>query len=96
MRQLSDDEAAWRQVEVAGRMLVRFRREERRLMEARHMVMSVDKVLYLAALLTALAMKYIVDPAQRSRFVEDAKLLSSGHAVEIDAELIEGVWVGRR
>lgn len=96
VRRLSDDEAAWRQLEIAGRMLVRFRREERRLMETKHMVMTVDKVLYLAALLTALAMKYIVDPAQRSRFCEDAKLLEAGHAVEIDAELIEGVWVGRR
>jgi hypothetical protein len=96
VKRLAADEAAWRQVEVAGRMLVRFRREERRLMEARHLVMTVDKVLYLAALLTALAMKHIVDPAARARFCEDAKLLEAGHAVEIDAELIEGVWVGRR
>lgn len=96
VKRLAADEAAWRQVEAAGRMLVRFRREERRLMEARHLVMTVDKVLYLAALLTALAMKHIVDPAARARFCEDAKLLEAGHAVEIDAELIEGVWVGRR
>ena len=96
VRQLSDDEAAWRQMETAGKMLVRFRREERRLMEAKHMVMSVDKVLYLAALLTALAMKHIVDPVQRSRFCEEAKLLEAGHAVEIDVELIEGVFTGGR
>jgi hypothetical protein len=96
VQRLTADKEAWREVEVAGRMLVRFRREERRLMEARHLVMTVDKVLYLAALLTALAMKHIVDPAARARFCEDAKLLEAGHAVEIDAELIEGVWVGRR
>ncbi len=96
VRRLTADKEAWREVEIAGRMLVRFRREERRLMEAKHVVMTVDKVLYLAALLTALAMKYIVDPVVRSRFCEDVKLLEAGHAVEIDAELIEGVWVGRR
>ncbi len=65
-------------------------------MEAKHMVMSVDKVLYMAALLTAVAMKHIIDPVARARFVEDAKLLEAGHAVEIDADLIEGVFVGRR
>ena len=95
VRRLSADEAAWRQVEVAGRMLVRFRREERRLVEARHLMMSVDKVLYLVALLTAVAMKYIGEPGRRAQFCEDAKLLSGGHPVEVDAELLAAVPFGR-
>ena len=95
VRRLSDDVTAWRQVEVAGRMLVRFRREERRLMEVKHLQLSIDKVLYLIALLTAVAMKYIVEPGQRAQFCEDAKLLAAGHAVEIDAELLDAVPFGR-
>ena len=96
VHQLVADEKAWRELEHVGRMLARFRREERQLVEAKHAVMTVDKVLYMSRLLTAVAMKYIVDPVVRSRFCEDVKLLEAGHAVEIDAELIEGVWVGRR
>jgi len=67
------------------RTLMKLRREERRLKESRHLSMSVDKVLYFAALLTAVAMKYITDPAERAKFAEDARLLADGHAVEIDA-----------
>ena len=96
VHQLSDDEAAWRQVESAGRMLVRFRREERRLMEAKHLMMSVDKVIYLVALLTAVAMKYIAEPGRRAQFCEDAKLLSDGHPVEVDTELLDAVPFGGR
>ena len=61
---------------------------------SRHLSMSVDKVLYLAALLTAVAMKYITDPAERAKFAEDARRLASGHAVEIDAELLAAVSFG--
>ncbi len=74
--------------------LMKLRREERRLKESRHLSMSVDKVLYLAALLTAVAMKYITDPVQRAKFAEDARLLADGHSVEIDAELLAAVPFG--
>ncbi len=92
---LADDELAWRQVEAAGRMLVRFRREERRLMEAKHLMMSIDKVLYLIGLVTAVAMKYMIDPVQRAQFCEDAKLLAAGHPVDVDAQLLDAVPFGR-
>lgn len=93
--QLDENEKAWREVERVGRMLVRFRREERRLMEAKHAVLAIDKVLYLMALLTAVAMKYVTDPVRRSQFCEDAKLLAAGHPVEVDSELIAAVPFGR-
>lgn len=95
VQRLSADVVAWREVEKAGRMLVRFRREERRLMEAKHVMMSVDKVLWLVALLTAVAMKYILEDVQRAQFCEDAKLLAAGHPVEVDSELLDIVPFGR-
>ena len=70
------------------------RREERRLKESRHLSMSMDKVLYFAALQTAVAMKYITDPAERAKFAEEAILLAGGHLVEIDAELLAAVLFG--
>lgn len=33
-------------------------------------------------------MKYITDPAERGKFAEEAKLLSEGHLVEVDSQLV--------
>ena len=62
--------------------------------ESRHLSMSVDKVLYFAALQAAVAMKYITDPAERAKFAEDARLLAGGHSVEIEEELLAAVPFG--
>ncbi len=95
VHEVADREQVWgEELASCTVMLMKLRREERRLRESRHMSMSVDKVLYLVGLLTAVAMKYITDPAERAKFAEDARLLAGGHAVEIDAELLAAVPFG--
>jgi hypothetical protein len=94
VQEVVDNEQAWKELASCQVTLMKLRREERRLKESRHLSMSVDKVLYLAALLTAVAMKYITDPVERAKFAEDARLLAGGHSVEIDAELLSAVPFG--
>ena len=94
VHEVVDREQVWEELTSCQVMLMKLRREERRLKESRHLSMSVDKVLYLSALLTAVALKYITDPVQRAKFAEDARLLADGHAVEIDAEVLAAVPFG--
>ena len=94
VHEVVDREQVWEELASCTVTLMKLRREERRLKESRHLSMSVDKVLYLAALLTAVALKYITDPAERAKFAEDAKLLASGQAVEIDDELLAAMSFG--
>ena len=94
VHEVVDCEQVWEDLASCSVTLMKLRREERRLQESRHLSMSVDKVLYFAELQTAVAMKYITDPLQRAKFAEDAKLLASGQAVEIDAELLAAVSFG--
>ncbi len=84
VHEVVDREQVWEGLGPCTVMLMKLRREERRLKESRHLSMSVDKVLYFAELQAAVALKYITDPAERAKFAEDAKLLAGGHAVEID------------
>ncbi|MCH7489944.1 MAG: hypothetical protein IID05_04535 [Gemmatimonadetes bacterium] len=94
VHEVVDREQVWEDLASCSVTLMKLRREERRLQESRHLSMSVDKVLYLAALLTAVAMKYITDPAERAKFAEDARLLADGHSVEIEEELLAAVPFG--
>ena len=94
VHEVVDREQVWEELASCTVTLTKLRREERRLQESRHLSMSVDKVLYLSALLTAVALKYITDPVQRAKFAEDARLLADGHAVEIDAEVLAAVPFG--
>jgi predicted nucleic acid-binding protein len=89
-----DREKVWEELASCAVTVMKLRREERRLKESRHLSMSVDKVLYFAALLTAVALKYITDPAERAKFAEQARLLAGGHPVEIDDELLAAVPFG--
>ena len=89
-----DREQVWEELGPCTAMVMKLRREERRLKESRHLSMSMDQVLYFAALQTAVALKYITDPAERAKFAEDARLLAGGHSVEIDAELLAAVPFG--
>ena len=89
-----DCEQVWEELASCTVTLMKLRREERRLKESRHLSMSVDKVLYFAALHTAVAMKYITDPVERAKFAEEARLLAGGHSVEIDDELLAAVRFG--
>ncbi len=90
-----DREQVWEELASCTMTLMKLRREERRLKESRLMSMTMDKVLYLSALLTAVAMKYITDPVERAKFAEDARLLAGGHSVEIDAELLAAMSFGK-
>ena len=94
VHEVVDPEPVWEELASCTVTLTKLRREERRLQESRHLSMSVDKVLYLAALLTAVAMKYITDPAERAKFAEEARLLADGHSVEIEKELLAAVPFG--
>lgn len=94
VHEVVDREQVWEELASCAVTLTKLRREERRLKESRHLSMSVDKVLYFAALLTAVATKYITDPAERGKFAEEARLLAGGHSVEIDAELLAAVPFG--
>ncbi len=94
VHEVADNEQVWKELASCQVTLMKLRREERRLKESRHLSMSVDKVLYFAALLTAVATKYITDPAERGKFAEEARLLAGGHSVEIDAELLAAVPFG--
>lgn len=94
VHEVVDREQVWEQLGPCAVMLMKLRREERRLKESRHLSMSMDKVLYFAALLTAVAMKYITDPVERAKFAEDARLLADGHSVEIEKELLAAVRFG--
>ena len=94
VHEVVDREQVWEDLASCAVTLMKLRREERRLQESRHLSMSVDNVLYFAALLTAVALKYITDPAERAKFAEDARLLAGGHSVEIDAELLAAVSFG--
>ncbi len=94
VHEVVDREQVWEDLASCSVTLMKLRREERRLRESCHMSMTMDKVLYLSALLTAVALKYITDPAKRAKFAEDARLLAGGHSVEIDAELLAAVSFG--
>ncbi len=94
VHEVVDSDQVWEELASCTVTLMKLRREDRRLRESRHMSMSVDKVLYLVGLLTAVALKYITDPVQRAKFAEDARLLAGGHSVEIDAELLAAVPFG--
>lgn len=83
-----NSDQAWEELGRCSEMLLKLRKEERRLKESRLMSMTMDNVRYIVALQTALSTKYITDPVQRTKFAEDARLLASGQAVEIDEELL--------
>ncbi len=90
VHEVMDRDQVWEDLASCTVTLMKLRREERRLKEARHLSMSVDKVLYFAALQAAVAMKYITDPAERAKFAEEARFFG-GHSVEMDPELLAAV-----
>ena len=75
VQQKTDTTMLWEKLRQCTEILVKLRREERRLKESRYLSMRMDKVLYFAALQTAVAMKYITDPVERAKFAEEARLL---------------------
>lgn len=77
-------EASFDDIEQSTRMINTCSNTEIKRLKAEHQMLSMDKVLELATLLTHVALKRMPDDEARAAFLEDLKLIQAGEEVAID------------
>ena len=76
-------EAAWRDLDRCHETLRKLKEAERKKVESDHAMLSMDRVVHLAGMLTALALKCITEDTKREEFAEGVHQLSQGKALEL-------------
>jgi len=85
-------EAAWDDLQRCHEALRKLKEAERKKREADHNMLSADHVVYLAQLLTGLALRCITDESKRQEFAEGVDRLSRGDVLGFGP----GVEIGGR